>query len=223
MVHKIINNRFRIFIESFLLTLVIFIIGFSIGFYVEDFRTSEIIEGYKLNEIQALDLKLQNYYYQIMDKKACSSAIEQNFIFADQIYDDGLKLERFEEANQLSDEILIEKRKYVLLKTELWLNTILLREKCGEDFHTVVYIYSHKPENAFLVAQQKMISNVLKDLKEKYGNRIVLLPIAGDLNLNIINLQTNLYNISSLPSIIIDEEHVLEGFHNLEELEFYLN
>jgi|TARA_B100000315_G_C14574531_1_gene587275 hypothetical protein len=222
MVHKIINNRFRIFVESFLITLVIFITGVSIGFYVENYRTSEIVEGYKLNEIRALDLKLQNYYYQIMDRGACESAIEQNFIFADQIYDEGLRLEQFEEANQVTDEILIEKKRYVLLKTELWINSILLKQKCNGDFDTVVYLYSNEPTNTFIVAQQKMISNILKDLKEEHGNKIILLPIAGDLKLNIINLQMEIYGVPSLPSIIINERYVLEGFHNQEELERYI-
>lgn len=222
MVYKIVDNKYRIFIESFLIAAVIFLIGFSIGFYVENHRTSAIVKEYKLNEIKALDLKLQNYYYQIMDNRSCSKAINQNFIFADQVYEEGLKLEKFEEANQISDEINTEKKRYVLLKTELWLNTILLKEKCQGDFDTVVYLYSGDPTNTIKVAQQKMISNTLKDLKEKYGNKIVLLPIAGDLNLNIVNLQMEIYNITYLPSIIINEKNVLEGFNNLEEIEEYL-
>lgn len=223
MVHKIIHNRFRVFVESFLVAAIIFIMGFSIGFYTESFRTSKIIGEYKLNEIKALDLKLQNYYYQIMDAGSCEDAIQQNFIFADKIYEEGLKLERFEEANQISETIKIEKARYVLLKTELWLNTILLKEKCNQSFETIVYLYSNDPSNTFIVTQQKMISNVLKDLKENYGNEIVLLPIAGDLDLDIVNLQMKVYNVSNLPSLIINEKIVLEGFQSLEDIEKYLN
>ncbi len=223
MVHKIINNRFRIFIESFLLALVIFLIGFSIGFYTEAFRLSNIIQDYKENEIVSLDLRLQNYYYQILEEENCDFAIEQNFIFADKLYNDGLELARLEEANQISNEIKVEKKRYVLLKTELWLNTILLKERCNADFDILVYLYSEDPSNTFKVSQQKMISNVLKDLKEEYGNNLILLPISGDLDLDIVTLKMKEKNISFLPSLIINEKDVLEGFHTVEEIKEYLN
>lgn len=222
MVYKIVNNRFRVLIESFLVALIIFLIGFSIGFYIENFRTSQLIKDYNADELQALDLKLQNYYYQIMDQGSCKFALEQNLIFADKIYEEGLKIEKFEEADQISESVIIEKKKYVLLKTELWLNTIFLKNKCNTSFNTIVYLYSNDPKDTFKVSQQKMISNILKDLKEKYGNEIILLPIAGDLDLDIVSMQMKLYNVSNLPSLVINEKDVLDGFHSAEELEQYL-
>lgn len=220
MVYEV-NSKKKVFLDSLVLTLLVLIIGFSIGFYFEYFRTNKIIDNYRNNEIEALDLKLQNYYYQIMDRSSCDSAIAQNFVFADDLYDKGLEIEKFEEANQITDDILLEKRRYVLLKTELWLNTILLKEKCEDPFDTIVYLYS-KDTGSFSVSQQKVISNVLKSVKEKRGNRVILIPLAGDIGLGAVDLQMNIYNVTSLPSIIINEKIVLEGFHTEEEIESYL-
>jgi hypothetical protein len=221
MVHKIINNRFRIFIESLILTILILLIGFSIGFYVEFSRTNSVINDYKDFEIEALDLKLQNYYYQTIDRGACEAALEQNFIFADDLYTQGLEIERYEEAGQITDDIKREKKRYVLLKTELWLNTLLLKEKCNADFDTIVYIYENEP-NGVKDTQQKIISNVLKTIKEKRGNDVILIPIAGDPELKAIQLQLRIYEIKSLPSILINEEIVLEGYHSVDEIESFL-
>ncbi|MBT7238137.1 hypothetical protein HN865_04775 [Candidatus Woesearchaeota archaeon] len=222
MVHKIIGSKHSVFFETLVLTLLILLIGFFFGMYAESFRTGKIIDSYKEFEVDALDLKLQNYYYQIMGQASCDVAIEQNFIFADKIYDKGLILAKYEEANELSDEILLEKQKYVLLKTELWLNSILLKEKCDIPFHTVTYIYSQEGNN-LKRAEQDAISGILRELKEKYNNEIILLPIAGDMGLDIVEMQLRVYNVSYLPSIIIDETTVLEGFHKLEDIEAYLN
>lgn len=194
------------------------IIGIAIGFAFESYRTNKISDYYKDYEIEALDLKLQNYYYQIMDKASCNEAIRQNFIFADDIYNRGLELEKFEEANQLSDDLLREKKRYVLLKTELWLNSILLKEKCNQPFDTIVYIYSHDPRNSAKVAQQKIISNVLKSVKERKGNEVILIPIAGDLDLQAVDLQMRIYNITYLPSILINEKTVLDGFNTEKDI-----
>lgn len=231
MVHEIIKSKYRVFLDATLLTLLILIIGFSFGIFVESYRTNKIANHYKDYEIEALDLKLQNYYYQIMDQSSCERAIEQNFIFADNLYKKGIELEKFEEANQITQDILMEKRRYVLLKTELWLNSILLKKKCENPFDTVVYLYSSEPTNNIKVAQQKVISNNLKTVKENQGNNIILLPIAGDMKLTdkqtdpklgIIDLQIKLYNIQELPAIVINEKTVLYGYNTEDEIESYL-
>ena len=180
MVYQIINNRYRVLIESFILAVIIFLIGFSIGFYIENSRASKITGQYIANEVESLDLKLQNYYYQIMSSSSCESAIEQNFFFADNLYNQGLELEKYEENNKISDSLKIEKKRYVLLKTELWLNSILLKQKCKNPFDTIVYFYENNP-NVQKDAEQDIISNVLGEVKEKKGNTVVLLPIAGDI------------------------------------------
>jgi len=221
MVYKIVKSVHRDFIETLFLTLLILLIGFLIGFYVESYRTNQISKSYKEFEVGALDLRLQNYYFQIMKESSCEKAIEQNFVFADRIYDEGLLLERYEQSNELSEDILLEKKKYVLLKTELWLNSILLKEKCGNPFHTVVYVYS-QTGNALKESEQDAISNILRKLKEERGNDIILIPIAGNIGIDIVDLQLNSYNVTYLPSIIIDEKQVLEGFHELDEIKSYL-
>jgi hypothetical protein len=221
MVYEI-SDKKRVFLESLALTLMILIIGFSIGFSIEFNRTNNIIDSYTYNEIEALDLKLQNYYYQIMDGQDCNSAIEQNFIFADNLYIKGLDIEKYVESNQLTDDIVREQKRYSLLKTELWLNSILLKNKCREPFDTVVYMFSHDPDSSYIVNKQKVISNVLKSVKEKKGNNIILIPLAGDMDLGIVDLQKKIYNITELPSIIINEKTILSGYNSENEILKYL-
>jgi hypothetical protein len=232
MVYEIRKSKFGVFFEALIVTFLIMIIGFSLGVYIESYRTNKIIDAYRNYEVEALDLKLQNYYYQIMDQSSCEMAIEQNFIFADDVYNRGLDLEVYEEASQLSDDLFIEKKRYVLLKTELWLNSILLKQKCDSPFDTMVYMYSGDPNNTIAVSQQKIISNILKSVKEKRGNSVILLPIAGDLRsdpddtgpyLGAIELQRRIYEVDILPAIIINEKIVLTGFNTVEEIEAALD
>lgn len=222
MVYQIIDHKHSVFVEAFILTLIVFLVGFSLGYFVENYRTDKIIKEYKEYEVESLDLKLQNYYYQIMNRESCDSAIRQNFIFADKLYSKGLVLEKYEEANQISDELTLEKKRYVLLKTELWLNTLLLKEKCDAQFTTIVYFYSADPGNSARVAEQRVISNVLKTVKERHGNQVILLPIAGDMKLDAVSLQRDVYNIERLPSVLINEKDVLEGFSSVDDIEKFI-
>lgn len=59
-------------------------------------------------------------------------------------------------------------------------------------------------------------------MKDDFGNRIVLLPIAGDLDLTSVETQLRVYNVTSLPAILIDEKTVLYGFQSKETIESYL-
>ncbi len=223
MVHKIINSRYAVFLESLVIAVLILVIGFVFGYYVEYLRVNEMIDNYREFEVAALDLKLQNYYFQIMEKSDCDVAIEQNFEFADRVYDEGLRLEKYEELDELNERtILNERKKYVLLKTELWLNSILLKDKCGDPFHTVVYFYAQN-QNKEQKAKQAVFSKTLEELKKEYGNEIVLLPIAGDLGLNSVEMQKRAHNITILPSVLIDEEIVVTGFESVQNLSQYIS
>ncbi len=81
MVHKIINSKYWVFIETFVLALIILLLGFFLGFFIESYRTGKVIDSYKDFEITSFDLKLQNYYYQIMSTASCDNAIELEFYF----------------------------------------------------------------------------------------------------------------------------------------------
>jgi hypothetical protein len=222
MVHQIIKSRFRIFIETAILTLLILLLGFSIGFFVETYRADILLEDYKGFEVEALDLKLQNYYYQVMDQASCEIAIQENFKFADRIYEQGLLIQRFEEESEVTEKILLEKKKYVLLKTELWLNSIVLKEKCENPFHTLVYFYIQSPD-LIEEAEQTAISDTLREIKDEKGKEVILIPLAGDLNLPSVNMLRRIYNVDSLPAIVIDEKEVLRGFSSKEDILVFLD
>jgi hypothetical protein len=225
MVHKMIKGK-GIFAEVLILAVLVLLIGFILGFHVESLRTNAVINETRSFEIEALDLKLQDYYYQTMDNAACNQAIEQNLIFAENLYQKGLILEQYENANQISEDLAREKKRYVLLKTELWFNSILLKNKCGGEgktFHTVVYFYSNDKNDLVKNGVQMAFSNMLKQVKEQQGNKIILLPIAGDLGLNSVNLQEKVYNITQLPTILIDEKVKITDVNDTSDIEKYLN
>jgi len=222
MVHQIIKSKYRIFIESLILSLLILVLGILIGYFIESYRANNVIADYKNFEVESLDLKLQNYYFQIMENFACDEAMKQNILFADQIYDRGLALEKYEEQGDLmKSSFLTEKKRYVLLKMELWLNTVLLKNKCANVSHTVVYFYTQTPDMA-KKAEQNAVSKTLGEIKEKQGNNIILIPIAGDLGLSSVDMQREIYNITYLPSILIDEKIKIEGFKSIGNIEGYL-
>lgn len=217
MVYEVMQTRNKIFLETLAITLVILIVGFAIGFFVESYRADKIFRDYKAFEVESLDLKMQTYYLETIESSSCASAIQENINFADRVYNEGLLIQKYEDESELTQNILLEKKRYVLLDEQLWINSMILRKKCDNPFHTLIYVYSQNPDSS-KEAEQAAISKTLQEIKQERGNDIILVPIAGDMGIISIESQLRNYNITYLPSVLIDEKTVLAGFNTKDDI-----
>jgi len=213
------HNEKSAFKKALIVTIILFLVGVSLGVFIESWRSQSVRDQYEDLEFELLDSKLRTSFYQIMEEDFCDIAIEDNLKFSDRIYEEGRKIEVYEKFNRLGDRLVDEKKKYTLLKTEFWLNSILLREKCGADYSTLVYFYKDKPDTDEEEQKQKVQSNILKELKEKYGAEIMLIPLAIDLDVSVVDSFVELHDIEGVPSLLINEGIKLEGLHDLDDIE----
>lgn len=212
-----------VFWKAALITAIVFILGVSLGSFLESSRIQNIRDDYKIVEVEWADAKLQSSYFQILDPKFCDIAIKENLNFADHVYEEGLKIERYENANKLNDEneLLYEKQRYTLFKIEFWLNSIYLKEKCKANYTNVVYFYLDKPAITEK-SKQDTLSLILKDLKNNLGQKIMLIPIPLDLNVRTVDIIKNTYNITTAPTLLINEKIKLEGLQSEAEIKKYV-
>jgi len=210
----------NIFLAVGTLTLIIFVIGIFVGIWLDQTRVEEIKKSVEEILITWEDAKLQNLYFLTFPLKGqCDSAIKQNIEFSDKVYYSlGKMLEQYEEANKLSPELIYEKEKYVMLKLQFWFNSIYLKDKCNASYVNLVYFYSHFTDNILLQQNQEAESIILSELKEEYGNKILLIPLPIDMNITTIEIIKNNFNITSTPTILINEEIKLVGLQSKESL-----
>ena len=213
------HNEKSAFGKALVLTVILFLVGVSLGVFIESYRSNSIKDQYEELEFELLDSKLRTNFYQLMGEDFCDIAVEDNLAFSDRIYEEGKKIEVYAKFNRLGDKLIEEKKKYTLLKTEFWLNSILLRDKCNEDYETVVYFYLDDPQEDNIKQSLNVQSRILGDLKEKYGSEIMLIPLPTDLDVSVVNAFVELNDITMFPTILINEEIKLEGLHNLEDIE----
>lgn len=211
------------FWQALVITVLIFSIGIIAGFVLENWRTSQIDYMYSVSEIELLDVKLQNEIYSSSDFD-CKSAIKENINFADRIYEEAKILDRYEQASRLSDKIVFEHKKYDILRTMLLINSIKIKNRCNASYYDVVYIYRFNDKDLDIKAKQNVFSKLLGELKNKEGDKILLIPIAGDNNVTSVDLLLNKYKISKneLPVILINEKIKVKDLITIEELETYI-
>lgn len=213
------SNEKSAFGKALVWTVVLFLIGVSLGVFIESWRTQSVKDRYEELEFELLDAKLRTDFYRLMEQDFCSIAIDDNLEFSDRIYEEGKKIDVYEKFNRLGDGLREEKQKYTLLKTEFWLNSILLKERCNADYSTVVYFYKDEPLTDEEKQMQNVQSRILGELKAKYGADIMMIPLPIDLGASVVDSFVLFHDIDTVPTVLINEEIKLEGLHDLEEIE----
>ena len=216
------KSRKHVFWEALIIAIFILGIGIMFGISVEGERTQEISELYLKAEINLLDVEIQTQLLEF-ENLNCEEIIKKNIEFADRVYYDALTLEQYEDVNSLTDSLASQHKRYDLLRTILWLNSIKIKEKCGEDsFHTVVYLYEYKTQDLEQEGKQIVFSNFLSDLKDEEKEAIILIPIARNLNISSLELLTKHYGINET-SIIVDEDLIIYELADLNNIKEYID
>ena len=213
------NNK-HVFWEAFLISVFILVVGILLGVTFEDWRAREISDMFQQSELDLLDIRVQNEIFSFSEID-CEKVIQENIKFADRIYWEAVLLRKYDESSELSDSIVQQHRKYDLLRALLWVNSIKIKSKCKASYHNIVYIYDYLDVSLDARAKQAAFSKILGELKQKRGEDVLLIPMAGDNNLVSISLLMDVYDIQEqeLPVIIIDEKTKIRDIKTVEEIE----
>ncbi len=210
------------FLEALVLTILLFIGGFFIGLSIEKSRNSELANYYLTteDEISSLadQLDISN-----LGKYTCSELIERNFYIADSIYRQALVFEEYENSAILTkSQLTREHRKFDVLRTLFWINSIDIKKRCGDNvFNTVVYLYDYQVEKTEEVAKQKVMARISGEINDNSENEAILIPIAKNLNISSLNtLLQNYTHINETTLIIINEKNEFL-YNQAEEIRDY--
>lgn len=208
------------FWQALVFTVIVFIFGLLIGFFLEGYSADKIEQNLAQSEINVLDEQLRGDVIDNFDVD-CSLAKENLFEFADNVYYEALKLESIDETDKFDRGFKLLHKKYDLLRLMIWQEAIDLKDNCDSEFNSIVYIYSYEDvENDFQrAAIQKTYSRILGQLKANYPEDVLLIPIAGDMDLASVDLILDSFGIEELPVIIVNEERIISGVPTYDELE----
>lgn len=215
------KNKKRVFLEALILTVIIFIFGMLVGSSFEKNKLDEIDQYYASSEVLFMDLFALNNM--INSNTACNVLVDSDVGLADNIYGEAFLLEKYDGAGKVTNGLKLVHKKYDMLRTLLWMNTMDISKKCSNQFDTVVYLYQYDTKNLAEKATQKVWERVLFDLKQQKGNDIILIPIAVNNGLVSLDSLIKEFNIENYPVVIINEKYVVDKLDSVDDLEKYLN
>ena len=210
-----------VFWQALIFTILIFGAGLVFGYYLESSRASNVELNLLGSEVNLLDEQMRARVVE-ESNLSCDLSKQSLFAFADKIYEEVLKLERYDSSAKFDRETLMALHKrYDLLRTMLWFEGIKLRERCG-GFHNVIYFFNYASDNVETRARQGFFSRLLEDVKKESPNEILLIPIASNLNLASVEIAMKSYNVDDAPSILIDEKKIVEDIVTLDEIKGHI-
>lgn len=213
------KNQRHVFWQALIVTIFIFGVGILLGVWMENLRSDKISEMYINSEIELLDIKIQTNIFDLGIIE-CEEAVRNNIVFADKIYFEAIQLSKYEDSNKFTNSLILQHKRYDLLRILLWMNSMKIKEQCGNkvNYINVVYFYEYKEPDLNKKAKQAIFSKVLEEIKENYKDKVILIPIAGDLDITSLNLLKSEYNIGELPCVLINEEVKITKLETSEEI-----
>lgn len=214
--------KYPVFLQALALTIVVMLVGVYLGTVLEGNRMVKVNDYFVESEVMLLDIMA---YENMIDSLgvSCSELKQANIDLLNKVYDQAVLLDEYETSGKVTDTIKTLHRKYDSLRSYLWINSIKLKEKCGDDFNTVVYFYNYDEPELTKRAEQNVLSKVLYEVKKEKGDSVVLLPIAVDTDLKSLKVLLKEYGVDSYPSVLVNEEIVFNGLVTKEEILVALN
>ncbi|MBU0894489.1 MAG: hypothetical protein KKF48_00845 [Nanoarchaeota archaeon] len=216
------SNNKNVFWQALVIALIVFWMGILIGIYFEKSRVEKLQDFYFNIETDIFDFQLASeiiYGFGL----SCDSINNESIYFADKVYWEARQLEKYDNSNKITEELISLHRRYDLLRTLLWENVIMAKEKCGGKINTIVYLYQYNNPSLTTKATQGTMSSLLLDLKGEYGDKIVLIPIAVDTNVESLNALRDFYDLEKTPIIFVNEAQKFETIDSLKEIRQFLD
>ena len=215
------GSQKKTFLYALIVTLFIFNLGIFFGYMLEISRVNDVNKLYIDAEMELLDQVTQKDALDTLNL-SCDMLISENIKFGDRIFAEALQIQKYEDANRITSEIILQHKRFDLLRAIFWINSIKIKQQCSSSYHNVIYFYKYNNPSLEQKSKQRFFSNLLLQVKQDKGEKIMLIPIAADNNISSIDLFVKKYDITQLPTVLIDENIRITDVKSIEDIEKYL-
>lgn len=197
-------------------TFLLFGLGLALGVLLSGQRIDYSSEQIQQQQLELDSLQMQYQFINSLDFKNNCAAITKTFeVNVKSLINLGNKIEKYSsDVNFDADEFNSLKREYTLAQLRYWFLTKKAKEACGTDVVSVIYFYSNEAD-CFSCSTQ---SRILTHLKGIFENKLLIFSFDGSFeNEPMIPIMEESYNITSYPSLVIDDD-VFQGLSTEQDL-----
>jgi len=112
-------------------------------------------------------------------------------------------------------QVLDEKKKYTILEVQHFLNMKKFEETCEVNLNLIMFFYSNEDD---FESEANRIGRILSSLKESKPNEVMIYSFDYELDLRMIDLLKNNYNIDSRNTVLVEETTKIQNLKNINEI-----
>ena len=210
------------FWKAFFLSTIIFLVGLNLGVFIENSGLDEIERAVIASEVELYDSNIRSSIIQNYNQ-SCDTSIENTFLIADKIYGEVQSLESLDKSSSIVAGFNEMHKRYDLLRTQLWLDASRLKDNCDNDFNLIIYLYEYDARDPEIVSLQMLYASITQEIKNNYREDVLLIPIAHNMDLNSLTMLVDSYGTELKTSIIVNNQFIISGETNYDEISQYLN
>ena len=191
----------KIIITALLITIALFGGGLMTGYTISKGALSSFDSSIEdiINDVE--NFQLQFLFLDVLGEDATCPLLEElvSDINTDS-YDIGARLEKYgaDKIDLDVEEYRELKKKYSRLLVGYWLLSKKMQDVCGSGTNTVVYFYEGN------CPECDTQGFILTHLKEKYGERLLVFALDGNIDEPSVQILKDYYDISIYPTIIVN-------------------
>ena len=210
-------NYKKIIFISLVVTILIFLAGLLLGLSLDDTRISDLIDNLNKNELNSESYLVEQDFIKNLGGDLCELSSPRIDVLSSELAELGQLLTKYEARGILrTSEYEYLKRKYFLMEIKTYTLFINLKKDCNYGFDTILFFYDQNDQGS--INQGYILDSLVETQKNLH-------IFSFDRNFEEPALKTLLlhYNITTSPSLIIDNEIKKEGLTGLEEIKGLLN
>ncbi len=203
-------------ITALLLSVIVFISGFFAGEIYSGYKYGNVVREFYGEELDLLGFQLQLNL--LSDSYACNRDLLEEISNARARI--GSEIDFLERTKGKNDEeVRLLKERYLMYVYLTYVAFKQYKENCNAQDNIILFFYSNEPE--YVEASEKQ-GFVLDYLYNKYKPYFHVFAIDLSIDNPLIKSLAKVYNVSSLPTLIINEKVKLEGLQSSDKIEALL-
>lgn len=201
-------------LEALVITLIVFIVGLMLGRFFQVNYAQEVSEKISDVEMDYQDMQLALLMEGLNNSVSCKYYAKKMNEVKKKIESMKPTIVKLEKDLKIDTKEYRElKKKFMAVRLKYWLLSESLKDKCNKKFVNILYFYKTEEECTACTKQ----GHVLSYMSDKY-DFIEVVPIDKDEDLILIKSLKEAYNITKVPSLVIDRKIVEKGYTPKEEI-----
>lgn len=199
-------------VAAAVLTAVIFVALFQAGIFLNDYKVEDLrnqidsVETEHRSNLIGLELS------QNLQKEDCRALDEWMNMTVDDLRNLRMEVAAYENSNKIDNDDYTEvKKRYMNLLLQNLIQVRNYDSSCEKQIVDIIYFYE---DDCDACTDQ---ATVLTNIRQEYGQEVVVYPLDTELDMQPINFLQNFYEIERYPSIVVAGEPK-EGFQSIEKV-----